>query len=511
MQTAGTKPLDFTSQRARFGAFTLIALLGAVLLVSPTLFYIAVLATCVVAAPIIPATLPHDPTLARLLEWMHQHASWVTLAVCVCWIASSPQLPPDDLLRHILSAGWGHNYLPHYEHHLLPTTWSWSIGFDVAIGRIHALTGGDILTTVRVVRSIEAAFVGSMLVLAIGKATKSPSLRFLVLAIALIGMIWPRIFLGRPEAVFIGIVFAAFVLRRGAWLALFAVLSTTYAFSPVYAAACLLLGNTSEPIAKRLAKNLVVGILAVTAAVSFWMGYTGGEYTLVYTLLQTVLKVQTDNRISIGELQPLTAIMASPIALAICFGVLAIFWKRASYLAANPAARNQVLLVLAIAAYFSLPNYVRYASIIWPLFLLAALLALADDVPATHPMSWLWIAGTLFIALNITPNIRPIDQAALKTLRVPAGSKILAPFNSSSYLASATNPDAVVTPIFDLSTVTQPAQGIVRKLSEGTLDCPAALSLGFDYLIENSLKGNVPSCVRVVAIEGDHRLWQFVR
>ena len=502
--------LDFKQPRTRLAAFCLIGILGAVLLISPTLFYISVIATAVLSARLIPAALPPDPSLQRLIPLIRDNSHWICLAVCICWIGASPSLPPDDLLRHILSAGWGYNYLPHYNHHLLPTTWSWSIGFDFVAGQIHSLTG-DTLTTVRVIRGLETAFVGSMLVLAVCKATKSPSLRFFAIAISLVGMVFPRLYLGRPEVIFTGVVFAAFTFRRGTWLALFAGLSCAYAFSPIYAAAALLLGSPAEPLVQRAAKNLAVAVTAAASAIAIWMVYTGGQYTLVYTLLQTVLQVQVDNKIAIGELLPLTEIMGSPVALMICFGLLAIVWKRASYIATSPEVRIQLLLILAVALYFSLPNYVRYASIIWPLFVVAALLAIGDDLPASYPRSWIWVAGAVFIAANVTPRSQRIDEAVLKTMRVPAGSTILAPFNSSSYIASAANPDAVVTPIFDMSTVTHPAQGVVRKLSEGSLDCDAATSLRFGYLIENTLKGQAPACVQLLAIEGDHRLWRFVR
>jgi hypothetical protein len=292
---------------------------------------------------------------------------------------------------------------------------------------------------------------------------------------------------------------------------LFAGLSCAYAFSPIYAAAALLLGSPAEPPVQRVAKNFAVAVTAAASAIAIWMFYTGGQYTLVYTLLQTVLQVQVDNKIAIGELLPLTEIMGSPVALMICFGLLAIVWRRASYIATSPEVRIQLLLILAVALYFSLPNYVRYASIIWPLFVVAALLAIGDDLPASYPRSWIWVAGAVFIAANVTPRSQRIDEAVLKTMRVPAGSTILAPFNSSSYIASAANPHAVVTPIFDMSTVTHPAQGVVRKLSEGSLDCDAANSLRFGYLIENTLKGQAPTCVHLLAIEGDHRLWRFVR
>jgi hypothetical protein len=350
-----------------------------------------------------------------------------------------------------------------------------------------------------------------MLVLAVAKATPSPSLRFFAVAIGLVGMVFPRLYLGRPEVIFTGLVFAAFTLRRATWLALFAGLSCAYAFSPIYAAAALMLGSPAETLRTRVLKNIPVAVAAAASAIAIWMVYTGGQYTLVYTLLQTVLQVQVDNKITIGELLPLTEIMGSPVALMICFGLLAIVWKHASYIASNTQASDQMLLILAVACYFALPNYARYASIIWPLFLLVALLAIGHDLPSTYPRSWIWVAGVVFIAINVSPRSQSIDEAVLKTMRVPPGSTILAPFTSASYIASAANPDAVVTPIFDMSTVVEPAQSIVRKLSEGTLDCAAASPLRFEYLIENTLKGPAPACVKMVAIQGNHRLWRFVR
>lgn len=510
MQSASVQALDFSSTKTRLRAFALIAVLAVLLLVSPVIFFIAILGFAVAFARVLPASIAVDVSLQRFVAWLCANATWVALFVSTIWIASSPSLPPDDLLRHILSAGWNYNYLSHYEHHLLPTAWSWSIGFDALVGQIHALTG-DTMNTVRVVRGLETLLVGSLLVLAINRATADPALRFLALTLALVGMVWPRLHLGRPEVLFTGLVFAACTFRRSAWLALFAGMSCAYAFSPIYAAACLLLGSSAEPIVKRLFKNAAVGVAAAASAITVWMIYTGGEYTIVYTLLRTVLQVQTDNKITIGELAPLTSVMASPVALLICFGLLAIVWNRAAYIASNQVARHQILLCLAVALYFSLPNYVRYAAIIWPLFMLAALYAVGDRLPFAAPRSWVWVAGIAFLAINVAPRGTPIEDSVLKTLRVPDGSRVLAPFNSSSYIASSANPKAIVTPIFDMSTVVEPAQGLVRILSEGTLDCNLATSMSFDYLLENSLKGQAPACVEVVAIDGPYRLWRFLK
>ena len=159
MQSASVQALDFSSTKTRLRAFALIAVLAVLLLVSPVIFFIAILGFAVAFARVLPASIAVDVSLQRFVAWLCANATWVALFVSTIWIASSPSLPPDDLLRHILSAGWNYNYLSHYEHHLLPTAWSWSIGFDALVGQIHALTG-DTMNTVRVVRGLETLLVG---------------------------------------------------------------------------------------------------------------------------------------------------------------------------------------------------------------------------------------------------------------------------------------------------------------------------------------------------------------
>lgn len=508
--TAALPSLDakalLSTKRGQFLAFAGIAVLGALLLVSPTLFFIAVVAALVAATHFVDGGIRVSVTASRRLALLSSNASWLLLAVCVAWMAFSSSLPVDDLLRHIQSAAWGFNYVPHYDHHILPTTWSWTIAFDAAVGRVHALTG-DALTTARIVRAVETAFVGTMLLLAVNRSTRQPALRFFGFSLAMMGMVWGRLQLGRPEIIFTGLVFAACFLRRGWWLTLFAVTAPAYAFSPIYAAACLLLGSSQEPPIRRVALNLSIGIAAVLSAATFWFAYTGGEYIKVYSLLSTVLDVQSSKKIWVGELLPIVSVMSAPISIFILGGFFAVIWKRAGSLGARPDARLQVLLLLVLAFYFALPNYVRYTPIIWSLFILAGLHAIGDELPPAAPASWLWIGTTLFVALSITPRGEPIAPETLSAMRVPAGSRVLAPFNRSSYIAIAANPDAIVTPIFDISAVTEPARSVVLALGDGKFSCQAANAIGFDYVIENTLNGRPPECLRLVAVQGPQRLW----
>jgi hypothetical protein len=497
-----------STARAKGFAIAAIGVLGVLLLLSPTLFFIAIVAALVSSTGFVQGRIHIATNAQRYLPYLSAYATWSLLAIATAWMAFSSSLPVDDLLRHIQAAGWGFNYVPHYRHHILPTTWSWTIAFDAIVGRVHAVTG-DALITARVVRAAETAFVGTMLLLAINRATKHNALRFFGFSLALFGMVWGRLQLGRPEIVFTGLVFGACFLRRGWWLALFAGAAPAYAFSPVYAAACLLLGDASERPSYRLAKNLAAGLAAVVLAMLFWFAYTGGEYVKVFSLLNTVLELQAAKKIWVGELLPIVAVMSAPISIFILGGFFFIIWRQAESLGHRPQARMQILLLLAVAFYFSLPNYVRYTPIIWSLFVIAGLHAIGDELPKDAPASWLWIATILFVALNITPRGEPVAPETLKAMRVPPGSRVLAPFNRSSYIAVAANPDAIVTPIFDISAVTEPARTVVLQLTDGKFSCPDVQALGFDYLIENTLNGPPPSCLTLIATQGPQRLWKL--
>ncbi|MBK6616667.1 hypothetical protein [Ottowia sp.] len=498
--------LLLASRKAQAASFAVVALFGVLLLASPALFYIGVLLGLVLATWYVKAPIDLGGNLDRIAPYTSKYASAIALVIAVGWMAFTATLPLDDLLRHIQAASWGFNYIPHYEHHILDTSWSWTIGFDAVVGAVHSITG-DVLITSRIVRAAETLFVGGALLLAINRATSNNALRFLALALALIGMVWPRIQLGRPEVIFTGLVFSACFLRRGWWLALFALLSPAYAFSPIYAAAAVLLGRGDEPFARRLARNALVAVAAVALSFAFWFWYTNGQYTKVYTLLTAVLDVQSSAKLSVGELLPLVAVMAAPICIFIITGLLYVVWRQAAYIGSKPGIRQQIILLLVVAFYFSLPNYVRYAPIIWSLFILAALFAIGDELPPGAPAAWLWISGALFIALNIAPRGETVPTEVLKAMRVPAGSKVLAPFNRASYIAVAANPEAIVTPIFDISAVTQPYRDLVVRLSEGKFDCGTVELPEFDYVMENTLNGNAPPCLSFVASQGSLKLW----
>ena len=340
--------------------FSAVAVLGGLLLVNPTLFCVALMAGFVVTTWFPAISLPTlpVPSASRNVARLADAAPALLVGVAAAWMAFTASLPVDDLLRHILARGWNYDYVPHYANHILPTHWSWTIGFDMLVGAIQNRTH-DVLTTSRIIRAAETAFVGAMLLLAVNSATTNKALRFVALSVALYGLVWPRLQLGRPEIFFTGLVFAATFMSRRLWLGLYVLMAPLYVFAPIYVVAALMLGRQDENIRRRIVLNCAIAGVAVASTVVFWMVYTGGEYPVVFGLLRQVLLTQEIKHMQVGELLPLLAAMASPLALTVLLVLLCLSWTHAKRLAQRPAERVQFLTILAVAACFCIPDYVR--------------------------------------------------------------------------------------------------------------------------------------------------------
>lgn len=487
-----------------------VAALSAALLVRPVIFLLGCVLLLVIGRRQIERMFPGSVMHLVNVHALMGAAPWLMVLAGSAWMLFGAALPQDDLLRHILSRGWGYDYAAHYGHHFVDQHWSYWIGFDWLVGAVHAMSG-DVLVTSRIVRAAIFLAVGSAVVASVARAHEDPLFRAAATALILFSLLWLRLSLGRPEVLFTGLVVAALALPRLAWLAVFVLLSPTYWLAPAYSAAALLLGRDEEPWRQRLARNLGVAAIGIAAWFVFWWIYSEGTLLHFAALVGKVVEIHASSENPVGELMSMTQGTRNPLVLAlmVCLLVSAWLWG-----GSVPAVRQRptIVLCLLVAGFFCLPDYVRYAPIIWALLLLVMLMLTSEIRVPARVSPWAMVPLLALVAMAIRPVQDGSSEKVLEHLRVPAGNRILTSFNSSTFFATAANPDSVVTPIFDVASTVQPYRQLVMELSVGRLDCAALLQLdAFDFVVESTFKGDAPACLTLFRLDGPHRLWKVKR
>lgn len=487
-----------------------VAVLAMLMFARPVLFFVALCLLLLFAQDTLARLFPGRTDLTRLAARALDVAPWAIVAAAASWMLFAAGLPLDDLLRHTMAKQWGFDYASRYEHHIIDQRWSYWIGFDWAVGTIHQWTG-DVLTTTRWVRAIATLWVGLVVVAVVRRLHPDPVVRCLAVALIMFGFLWFRLALGRPEILACGILLAGLVMSRTAWLFAFCVLAPTYWLAGLYAMGALALGGPHENWRRRLALNVGVTALALVAWAALWWFYSGGELLRFGGLVAEVAQTHARARQPVGELLPLVNSARSPLVLLTLGALLACCWTFGRGMAAGDLWT--VLFCLGAAAVFTLPDYSRYGAVVWTLFAFAALSLTAHQVRVPARAGPAALAGV--VALTMMGLRGPPSQASqdvLSNLALPTPGRVLTPFNPSNFLAAAANPESRITPIFDTASTREPYRSLVTELSLGRLDCGQLQQLdAFDYVIENTLTGPPPACLRLLSIDGKYRTWEIPR
>jgi len=375
--------------------------LSAAMLVRPVMFLVGCALVLVLGQRQLARLFPARQSVADHADTLLRFAPGFLVAAGTTWMLFAAHLPMDELLRHILARGWGYDYASHYGNHFVDQHWSYWIGFDWAVGAVHAATG-DILTTSRIVRAAIFVAVGSAVVAAVNRAHPDRAIRFAATAAILVGFLWLRLNLGRPEVLFTGLIISALALPRLVWLGFFLLLVPTYWLAPVYAVGAMLLGRHGDPWRGRLLRNLGVALAGVAASVAFWWHYSDGTVLHTVTLLGQVVQNHAEASRPIGEMMPLTEGTRSPLVLGLMGLLVVTAWKCGNSGAAA-AARSTIVACLAVACYFCLPDYVRYAPTIWSLLLLAMLMIAGDVRTSSAARPWILAGLAMLVMLGMRP------------------------------------------------------------------------------------------------------------
>lgn len=448
-------------------------------------------------------------TVVRWPSALARFAPWVPVLTGIGWMLYAAPLPSDDLLRHINGKAWEFSYADHFGQHDVRMDWSFWVGFDDAVGTLHEAIGRDVLRTTRIVRAVLVLIVGAALVRASRACNHDPLVQVIVVSSCLLWLLWPRLNLGRPEALYTAVVLAGIVLSRLQWVALGFLLIPGYCLAPVYAVGSVLLGRDEEPQLGRLARNLTTGALVAMGGALFWWTYSAGDLWRVLGVLGQVAQVNQHQDQVVGELRPLMDSLKSVWFLVVVGALVALSW--ASPRRVGVGSRRRAAWLVAVACFFALPDHARYAPLVFTLLVLAcsALLPPPKLTVVQRAVGTLAAVAAGISMLGIRGAVEADDEVLRGLMVRQPGAQILAPFNQSLYLATSANPDSIVTPIFDLASIKPAAREVVAELTRGSLNCDKVRGLQrFDYVVENTLQGRPPACLELVRIAGGWRLWR---
>jgi hypothetical protein len=374
--------------------------------------------------------------------------------------------PRDDLLRHTIAYKWGYDYSVPYGHSTYSPPFDLYILFDAIQGGLHRVLG-DIALLFPQLLALSLTFWGTEKLL----RPSSANLR-LVLLMFTVTVLATRFTLGRPAIVCSSIMLILYAYHdsiRPAVRYLAAAL-----MSPLYYLFFIYL----PPLIIRDRKY----ILSLAAGFAFWHIYSDGQYS--HAVWEVVSSLGKQN-LAITENNSL-------VGFYLCYLVFALpmlaHWRK---------DKKTVLSVL----YLSLSNQVRYIESILPL-MVSYFKHSALKVPAVVSI------GLLLYLFPKLP-LKPQNISRYMPGLIPPGSMVLTEDMNTMYQVLFRNPRISISPSYAYGWTEPDVQHTIKGILKGQLDCRDKALQKFDYLIEKSLTVTAPSCIELVAVDQDERLWKI--
>lgn len=402
-------------------------------------------------------------------------------------------LPQDDLLRHVVSWKIGFDYRAQYPWADIPKTNLW-IGFEYILYLFQQI-GIDKETLVLWVTST-SVMLGTLVIFFSLNASVPSSSRYrdLLLLVGFLGcsLTIYRFMMGRPEGFMAAFGATAWLVRSRKqailWGCLYVLLIPFYWLSWIYAPFALLL----KPVKHKILYTAVL----FACSVGFWQVYSGDYIGLLLWLRGTLDILALEN-------------LPQGISFMSWNGF--VFVLLIAWILATEFRDKKFLLRLKknapvwfILVWFLLPNQIRYVptavlAVLPFVFRKIVVYRRAGIIGNIHPVA-------IFIALWLTwlssfPGERTLPQFAFnKTDRVYSEEPFAVAFYSE--------PGVSIDPPFAFG-ATRPEWRYLIK--DHHIDCERILKGGFTHVVEKSLEGEVPSCLRLKAVQNHWRLWEVQR
>lgn len=436
-------------------------------------------------------------TVIGLLDRRPALVVGVPLFVIFAKCLIDPPAAADDLLRHIAVNFWPNGYRDMYAHTSLPPAELYP-AFDRFVGMLARSFG--MAPAMWIMQALAAAiflaaFIGAARKILKDRADWSYWVLLILLPVLTVMML--RLFLARPEIFMTAWAIAALLpagpVAIGAWVLGGLALGSGYWLAPIYFPAVVLL-----PLSWRARILLFLGLSV--AWLLMWAVLAQGQ--LVSTLLWAFQAVASrEPGLGVSENQSILGVLFSLPMLMLLAGA---FWA---------ARRGGDTRLLWLAGFFALSNQARYGTVIAPLLALCFLGAAAGLRFTWAP----WQRGlAVVLGLSVASALADSEEvvpkyAMLPGFDLPEGAVVLTGFTAATYSTLFFNPGAVrISPAFEIGASEKGVQQLVVGMARGKVDCAAAMRYGFTHVIENTLAGNPPDCLRLTQTLRDYRLWTVV-
>lgn len=427
--------------------------------------------------------------------WIQRHAAWIiwlpAMFLVDLFFLGQPA-PKDDLLAisSIAIGGFSHGDFAFSGWGALPIS-PW-FGYERLLEFISRHLGQD--AAMRVVQGVSVIVTAISITLAVRFGMRGRSdltMQALVLiGLAMASMAMGRAISGRAESLFFAWSIAAFWMPAPIWLAMGIVMSPLYWLSWIYAPAALLLRGSMQ---QRFAYVAVY----VLVAVSTWLVVTGGEYLRMFELTSKWLG---DRQANVGEnVTMLTGLAFSPSALLLIIVATVL-------LVARKGVRQEWPIAL-VAAWFALPDMLRYVPVIATIAAVWIMGALTRD-RVRADVNTILLIFLIPLALMLARSVPGGGMDSLPQFKVPTGSVVFGGLNEGLYATIHHNRGIHPTPAFELGATDPEIQKAARQLSaRGEFDCSILRFYPIDYVLENRFR-TVPACLSLDQVQGVWRLWK---
>lgn len=545
--------------------------LGALLLVSSPMGFLLAACAAVMATPVLMPGLVKQVDWeyarwraeSRWGAWPRAHwagvLAWLCVVLSAIAVVFTTELPADDMLRHAVAWQWGFDNRQHYPFSTFGDfAWSQWLGWEWLCGQLAQSFGLTTTQVIGVMRGAMTLAVGGLIWatmsrLFLGKEGGVQQLQhaqqvqqvqqvqhaqtrvlqcLALLGFALIfyGVVWGRLMLGRPESMlFVSLMVGYLAPRRWVWAAVMLPMVPLYWMAPIYSAGALMF---QVKTLRGVATNIALAAVYVAVAAAFWLWYTQGQYLDLFARMGEALAY---SRNKVSELQYNVAGLSNPkVLLAVTFFVLACTVQAfrgddvRTRLRESPALAGSLWACFSIAFVLALPDMVRYMPYIGFLLSLVVCLLLklwlttGQTVVNNRPERFLgWLSPVAYRALavvccavtvavvQIPPTRDKLNQPLLEVFKVEPGALVLSQFNSAAYVMTASNPQAQVTPVYEMGAVTKPERSVMAEFSLGRWPACEVIQ-DFDYVFENNVSDKHPACVEFVQKAKGYTLWRVL-
>lgn len=418
---------------------------------------------------------------------------YVPMAGFLAVAASIGPIAHDDLLRDIIVGQYyQYDYRNLYPISTLPA-------FDLWYGFDHALNWFQIALTPIVTMWLLQFLLYSSMTAVVAKAVlqimgnRRDSIYWAGLAVAIaVYLSVGRIGLARPEIILSVWAISAILVRRNsgvvAWTLAGALLCTSYWLAFLYFAAALLFQTS-------LTKKIGAVIALAVIHFGFWLLMFGADYFSALLWLPEVLKNQI---CQVGENINLELLLFNPIV----FGLLIL-----GSIGLIVDGSRRALTIAFVLVFFIASNQVRYIGVIAPLMVLLAIQCWKPKLPELNAIGMPLVACiSLFVLLQASGTIPSRDDAP--DFAIPANSRVITAFGEATYSMPFFNPGIQIEPSYAFGAAPKDVQQLSLDISQNSkINCETIKKYHFTHVVEQSMSGELPSCLTLSAVQKKWRLW----